>query len=291
MMPNSASRHFLLLLCFRAVSALNNRHVCFLDSFSSVRGPHFAALFDQVAEQTGLPDKRVALCTLRRDVESATNVQPLLEEDLGLDSCDLIVLDDYNPLSLEQKMKQINPSILWVTDGNAFEMRYRMRTSGLDHYIERSCGPLEGSLARLYVGEGAGAICGGSTMSIAHLRDDDPKAAPEPQFRGIELLGSSQSVSFGIEQISLQTHSKTKDMIDTITSLRTDQVFVWSQQLDQVTNFVMSASRKGTLEKWQSPPPVPSLVEVGSGGVQCDGEPAVDPSRTVQQIGDSDWLD
>ena len=290
--PISLYSFVLLMLLYRKASALNNRHVCLIDSYSSIRGPHFAALFDQMVEQTGRVDKQVALCTIQRDVEHVQDfLQPTLVEDLELDSCDLVVLDDYNPLSFNEKMNQINPSILWVTGSNGFEMRYRMRTSGLDTFIEGSAGPLEGSLATLYVGEGAGAVCGGSTMAIAHVRGDDTKATPEPQFRGVGLLGSGRSVSFGLDEKVLRAHPKTKDIIDTITALENDQVFIWSQSRDQVMSCSMTASRKGTIENWHSPPPLQPMVEDDFGGVKCDGEPAVDPSRVMQSVGDSEWLD
>jgi hypothetical protein len=221
----------------------------------------------------------------------------MLKDDLDIQVCNLIVLDDYNPLSLEEVLDQIQPSILWVSssDGNAFDMRYKMRTSGLDTFIERSCGSPEGSSSLLYVGEGAGAICGGSFMSVAHVRGDDPKGAPEPQFRGLELLGPQKSVAFGMDEALFQSHDKTKDLTtDSITCLQSDQVFVFSQRPDNnsVMSFVMTPSRRGMIENWQSPPPVPPLVaKDGIGGVQCVGEPAIDPSRTMQQSHDSEWLE
>ena len=84
---------------------------------------------------------------------------------------------------------------------------------------------------------------------------------------------------------------------DTITTLRTDQVLVWSQTTDQesttATTFVMTPCKKGTIENFETPPPLPPLGKTSNthGGVPCEGEPAIDPSRTMQQIGDSEWLE
>jgi hypothetical protein len=41
----------------------------------------------------------------------------------------------------------------------------------------------------LYIGDGVGAICGGSAISIAYLRGNDPKEAAEPQLSGLDFLG------------------------------------------------------------------------------------------------------
>jgi peptidase E len=289
--------HYILaLFLFSAVSALNNnnnhRHVCFLNSYDSAQGPHFAALFDQLVEQTGLPSKRVALCTVQSNHALAAERRSLLQRDLDLNDCHVVVLEDYHPLTLHAKMQELDPSVVWMMDGNAFELRYKMRTSGLDRWVEQMCGPMEGSLARLYVGEGAGAICGGATMATAHVRGDDPKAAPEPQFQGIGLLGPHRSVAFGLdEQVVLQTHPKTQSE-PMITALGTDQVYVWSQQQEEATSFIFLPSRKGMMEEWESPPPLPPLVDDAQGeGVQCMGEPAIDPSRAMQQTSDSEWMD
>ena len=286
-------------------AASTNRHICLFDSYSMVQGPHFTALFDQLLEQTGHSsgDKgfTIAVCALEEDSKSVENrLLPLLEKDfVGCPSCHLIVLEDYNPLTLQDKINDIDPSVIWVADaGNAFAMRYRMRTSGLDTLISESlCDTLATSPARLYVGEGSGAICGGASMAVAHLREDDPKAVPEPQFFGLGLLGPKRSILFSDDEYAVKQDTKTIVCKDTITTLRTDQVLVWSQTTDQesttATTFVMTPCKKGTIENFETLPPLPPLGKASNthGGVPCEGERAIDPSRTMQQIGDSEWLE
>jgi hypothetical protein len=279
---------------------------------------------------------------------SSTTIQQqqsqLLETDLQLDSCHILFLDDYNPLELQAQLDQIKPTVLWVADApNAFLLRYLMRTSGLDGIVQEMCGSTAAAYTAysadavsttttttttttmtkddddnqkegdrfhnlLYVGEGAGAICGGATMATAHLRGDNPKGAPEPQFRGLELLGPDQNIFFGSSRTSSPDESTTtmpenKSADNTAQTLDLDRVFVWSQPPTSiegdVTSFVFNPSQKGTVEQFSSPPRVPPLVDNGGGddeyssmgGRKCTGEPAVDPSRMLEQIGDSEWCD
>jgi hypothetical protein len=273
-----------LFLTLTSCLSLNSRHVCFFDNYETIRGPHFAALFDQIVEQTGISEKRVALFSITDDGKSTSQI----EQDLGLDSCVTLSLRDYNPLSLEEKLQELDPTIFWVPDGKSFALRYLTRTSGLDGLVETMCGS-DSETSVLYVGEGAGAICGGATMALGHVRGDDPKAAPEPQFRGLELLGPTRSISFGLAT-QLEQHPKV-DANDDITILQEDQVFVWSQKQGDATTFVMNPKQRGAIEKFHSPPPLPPLVEFNIGGIKCTGEPAMDPSRRLQIIGDSEWFE
>ena len=290
MADRSIIRHLIALLLLNifltpaSCLSLNNRHVCLFDSYETIRGPHFGALFDQIVEQTGVSEKRVAIFSINDNGKSTSQ----MEQDLGLDSCVTLFLRDYDPLSLEEKIQELHPTILWVPDGNAYALRYLMRTSGLDGLVETMCGS-DSEESVLYVGEGAGSICGGATMSLGHARGDNPKAAPEPQFRGLELLGPSLSISFGLGE-QIKQHPKV-DANDDITILQEDQVFVWSQKQGDATTFVMNPKQRGAIEKFQSPPPLPPFVELNIGGVKCTGEPAMDPSRRLQTIGDSEWFE
>lgn len=248
----------------------NNRHVCFFKEYSFVRGPHFNALFDQLVEQTGFDEKRVAfLSTIDHD----TNAQ--LKEDLGLQKLETFRLDKMKPLEMEDKILAFDPTILWVGDGpSALQLRYSMRTSGLDGIVERLCGSID-EKSLLFVGEGAGVICGGSNMALA--KGQDP--APEPQFRGLDLLGSSMSVCFNENAETTST-----------TVVGEKKVFVFSQQDGDAMSFVMSPTQKGAIEGLSHPEPVPPLEE-NIGGRKCTGEPAVDPSRMLQMEGDSEWFE
>jgi hypothetical protein len=273
-----------LFLTLTSCLSLNCRHVCLFDKYEAIRGPHFGALFDQIVEQTGVFEKRVAFFSINDNGKSTIE----MEQDLGLDSCATLFLRDYNPLSMNEKIQELDPTIFWMPDGNSFALRYLMRTSGLDGVVETMCGS-DSEKSVLYVGEGAGAACGGATMALGHVRGDDPKAAPEPQFRGLELLGPTRSISFGLGK-KIEQHTKV-DGNDDITILQEDQVFVWSQKQGGTTTFVMNPKQRGTIENFQSPPPLPPIVELNIGGIKCMGEPAMDPSRRLQSIGDSEWFE
>jgi hypothetical protein len=253
----------------------NNRHVCFFSDYSSVKGPHFNGLFDQIVEQSGFTEKRIALLTIGDTYEPMD--QELLSNNLGLDNLETFRLDRLNPSELENKFTKFNPTVFWVADcGSALQLRYYMRTSGFDGLVEELCGSFD-EKSRLYVGEGAGAICGGSSMALA--RGQDP--APEPQFRGLDLLGPSLSVSF-------ESNSAIDDMAK---SVGEKQVYVWSQQDGEATSFVMSPAQKGAIEGLSNPDPLPPLQEANLGGRRCTGEPSIDPSRMLQMRGDSEWFE
>jgi hypothetical protein len=282
----------------------NSRFVCLLNDYSTARGPYFNALFDQLLqEQCGIQKRRIALCTSESNADKIRELMPQLEEDLLLDNkhdcCNLFVLNDYNPLSLHDEMEQFDPSIFWVVDDNAFRIRYQLRTSGMDGILYQKCGgpaPSNDSSSSgsncLYVGENAGAVCAGASLATAHAMNQDPKQAPEPQYFGLHLLGPSRSISFGLSNSELTAHPRTCNFDpSTIIALERDQVFVWSQPPDEdTTSFIFLPSKRGTIEQWESPPPIPALIEDGIGGIQCDGEPSIDPSRIMQQVGDSEWI-
>jgi hypothetical protein len=253
----------------------NSRHVCFFSDYSSVKGPHFNGLFDQIVQQSGFTEKRIALLSIGDTYDPI--VQDFLSKDLGLDGLETFRLDQLNPLELESKFTKFDPTVFWAADcGSALQLRYYMRTSGFDGLVEDLCGSID-EKSRLYVGEGAGAVCGGSSMALA--RGQDP--APEPQFRGLDLLGSSLSISFE-PNISVD---------GTIKSVGEKQVYVWSQQDGEATSFVMSPAQKGAIEGLYNPDPLPPLQEVYRGGRQCTGEPSIDPSRMLQMRGDSEWFE
>mmetsp|Transcript_31168 Transcript_31168/g.47160 ORF Transcript_31168/g.47160 Transcript_31168/m.47160 type:complete len:324 (-) Transcript_31168:56-1027(-) len=282
----------------------NSRYVCLFDDYTTIRGPYFNALIDQtLKEQIGIESRRIALCTSRVNAERlSSQVLPKIQQDLLLDPkddcCILIVLDDYNPQSLNEKIaNQVKPTIFWIVDDNAFQIRYKMRTSGLDKLVERMCGSdnIDGG-GVLYIGENSGALCAGASMATAHALNENPKQAPEPQFFGLGLLGPRRSLCFGIPQTTLMEHPKIKSECSknhNFLALQDDQIFVWSQPPDQeVACFVFLPCQRGGIEQLTSPAPLPPMVggDYNIGGVQCDGEPAIDPSRMVQQVGDSEWI-
>lgn len=276
-----------------------------------------------------------------------------LAKDLYLDHTQLWILDDLNPVLLEELFEsdggvddddentnngndksalQVPPSILWVQGYNAFWTRHMLRTSGLDRMIQQRCccsgGGSSGddqekkhqnnnnsnnSSDCVFVGEGAGARCAGPTMAVAHAFGDDPKASPELQIQGLNLLGDDRWVSMGINSATLQSHSKTKDIVPNIEMCDEDQVYVWAQSSSPppprgdgsmpprtATKFIMTPQRRGTIERYTTPDPLPPLfirttsssMDEDEEGVACYGEPALDPSRAVQNpLGDSDWLE
>lgn len=272
----------LLLLLILALSLptihglSNNRHVCLFKKYSFVRGPHFNGLFDQLVEQTGFGEKRVAMLTIDGHGEPTDQ----LVSDLGLDAIEVFRLDETNPIDLEINFQKFDPTILWASDAHsALRLRYFMRTSGFDGLVENLCGSVD-QRSLLYVGEGAGVICGGSHMALA--KGQDP--AREPQFRGLELLGSETSVSFD---------SAIHGLDGAITTLDEKQVYMWSQKNGEATSFVMSPRQKGAIESLFHPDPLPPLVETYVGGRRCAGEPSIDPSRMLQMggDGDSEWFE
>jgi hypothetical protein len=264
------------------------RHVCLFDQYSAVRGPYFNALFDELFEETGLEEKRLAYCCIEAPPEATLAT---IKEDLDLAELKVILMDEYDPISLDAELQRANPTIIWMADGNSFGIRYKLRTSGLDRFVSKTCGPSSGSLAKMYIGEGAGAYCASETMSVAHVRGDDPKGAPEPQFNGMGLLGPDRSIFFGESSAVVATHPKTAGIVGSISALTPDEIFALSQSPNDIQCFVMNPSRRGMIGNWCSPPPIPPLVELDAEGVQCDGEPSIDPSRSMQRNGDSEWME
>jgi hypothetical protein len=303
------------------------RHICLLDDYDTVRGPYFSALFDQLMGETQHPTKNLAYFTSQADLSlrdatdlgSRNDRNTFLEElraSLALDDANLFLLDEWNPLTLESELSTSNPTIVWVQGKNAFRTRHLLRTSGLDRWLEARCAPLQEDAeisstkeesgchgAILYVGEDAGALCAGSDMAVARARGDDPKMAPEPQFVGLNLLGDDDDdrrVSFGVERELLEGHPRTCHycVAGNIQVCRNDHVFVWSQSptKETATTFLMTPSRRGTIEHYTTPDPWldrhnRSRPGQSDGGVACFGEPAIEPSRSVQRVGDSEWMD
>ena len=147
------------------------------------------------------------------------------------------------------------------------------------------------------MGENAGALCAGSSLSGAKILQQDPKEAPEPQFFGLGLLGADRSVSFSLDlQSNDGEETKTDALEETYSSgsnilLGQDDVYIWSQPSnDSATSFVFLPSQRGAIANLESPPNLPPLVVDMMGGVQCTGEPAIDPSRVMEQVGDSEWI-
>jgi hypothetical protein len=311
-------------------SLSTSRHICLLENYQHVQGPYFSALLDQLlTEQTNIRQRNLVYCTSHKDVEalqqqrySKESMDVILDEltdTLDLDHTELIVLDEWNPVSLQETIfasssNNINPkipSILWVQGQNAFWTRHLLRTSGLDRMIQQYCcgGGGNGSQDCIFVGEGAGARCASSTMAVAHIYGDDPRASPELQVQGLNLLGDDRWVSFGVDRETLESHSKTKDVVSNVEVCEKNQVFVWSQSNDAqekatATTFIMTPHQKGTIERYTTPEPLPPLFTSTSSssspssspsskeGVACYGEPSIDPSRAIQNVlGDSEWLE
>ena len=299
--------------------------------------------------------KSLVLCTTRSDLQYEEQIEedendgsfpdykkstPLdvmlddLRSCMQLDYTDVLIMDDFNPVSLSERLQlsqsrpssfssssdegsrsqMIDPTIIWVRGRNAFRTRHFLRTSGLDMWIrQRCCG---GMTARrggdsnmhcvpLYVGEGAGAVVAGATMDIAYVKGDDPRESPELQVNGLALFGDRRSVAFGLDTTALEDNHRTQSLMEkaAIELCNNDQVYVWSQDFtidmddsDEViaTKFVMTPGRRGMIEQFTNPDPLPILIDDTNSldeGVPCVGEPAIDPSRTMQRVGDSEWVE
>lgn len=303
-----------MLVLGRMVDSLSiaPRHVCLLSSYEAVRGPYFTALLDQLAEQAGHLDAlQLVLCyDDPLPVEETPNHAKTIQQDFSLSTCNILRLQDHNPISLWETLDQINPNIVWVTGSNPFGLRYRLRTSGLDDWIYRHCGnTLANGNGCVYVGEGAGAMVAGASLRIAHysLTPGTPSpasltaAAPEPQFFGLGLLGPDKTVAFTTlsiqEQEQLQASSPTDFDSSRLQLLTNGQVYVWSQSSDadctSATSFVSLPTRRGMMEQMLSPEPLAALIDDTNPpeGVPCLGEPSIDPSKQLQQTGDSEWMD
>jgi hypothetical protein len=266
---------FAILLC--VINGLkNNRHACIFKNYDSVRGPYFNALFDQVIEQSGFETKRGLLVRIDDDND---NLIENLVSDLDFDDMTVIRLDKISPRDLMHTIDAFSPTVIWGADAkSALQLRYFMRTSGLDFLVETLCGSMN-QRSLLYVGEGSSAMCCGSDMKVARNHD----RAPEPQFRGLELLGSDLSISFDQLLPELE-ENKTLKLLES-------QVYVWSQCDGKATSFFMRPDRRGAIEQFRTPDPLPPLVEEDYGGRRCIGEPSVDPSRMLHMRGDSEWFE
>eukprot|EP00536_Pseudo-nitzschia_multiseries_P011419 jgi/Psemu1/28840/gm1.28840_g len=181
------------------------RYLALFDDYQEVRGPYFFALFDQllelvVEEATDPPFRHVVVCTTRKDLELLENANSAIpddsDEDEDNDTCsedepsssddavsswlkdlqssleldilpDLIVMDDWNPLRLEETRwspsssssslppSQSNededadsqrgdvhlaPAVVWLYGiFNAYHTRHLLRTSGFDRWIQERC--------------------------------------------------------------------------------------------------------------------------------------------------------
>lgn len=279
-------------------SASNSRFVCLIQDYDRVQGPYFHALLDQMLEnECQFGQRKLALCTTQK-YDHREERMSQLEDDFDLDGCQLFLLDDYNPITLQEEVSNFDPTIFWLVDDNAFRIRYYLRTSGLDGILQLNCGGFSGK-GCLYVGENAGALCAGASLTGAHKLQQDPKEAPEPQFFGLGLLGTKRSVTFiqsktmddGEESTMTGSGSESSSTI----SLDQDDVFIWSQPgTGSATSFVFLPCQRGAIANLEEPPNLPPLVEEDDllmmGGVQCTGEPAIDPSRMMEQVGDSEWI-
>ena len=267
-----------ILLATAVVDSLtspnNSRHVCLFQSFSLVRGPYFNALFDQMMQQTGLESRRIAFLTIDKCFVPPSNIH----NDLDLDASETFRLDLMNPIELMKGIQNLDPTVLWATTNSesALKFRYYMRTSGFDGIVENLCGSMDQN-SLLFIAEGAVVTCAGSDMGLAKRQDP----APEPQFRGLELLGPDTSITFDTVPGS----------VSDVASLDDDKVYVWSQQYGNAVSFLMVPSQRGAIEEFQNRNPLPPLVEEIFEGRKCVGEPAIDPSRMLQMQGDSEWFE
>ena len=279
------------------------RHICLFDAYSNVRGPYLSALVDQLTERAGHVTTDAYDIVICRDSSSSSDSSSSdwknLHHDLPHARIHDLQLRDYNPLSLEEQMDQWHPTVVWVTGTNAFLLRYELRTSGLDRWVERYCVGV--SATCVYIGEGAGAICAGSSLQVArHFLQHDPTVAPEPQFFGMGLLGQEKTIAFSTleteeeQEVRFRHHDLDANKLSL---LKAEQVYVWSQSSDgdeiSVSSFIYLPNQRGMMEQMSSPPPLPPVMETEKEGVACFGEPAVDPSRQMQSstIGDSEWME
>jgi len=138
---------------------------------------------------------------------------------------------------------------------------------------------------------------------------------PEPQFFGLGLLGSDRTVAFVKDTVAVEDLETLRfahpDLEEPkLVLLKRDQVYVWSQSTSpvdgsiSVASFVFLPLQFGMMEQMTSPEPLPQWADDNNGdgdgdgdgsykkeGVSCFGEPSIDPSRQMQRIGDSEWLE
>lgn len=298
-----------MLVLGRIIESLSiaPRHVCLLSTYETVRGPYFTALLDQLAEQAGhVEDLKMVICYEDSQENTTYHAQQVHQDFSFLSSCTTLLLQDHNPISLWEQLDQIDPNVIWVRGSNPFGLRYRLRTSGLDHWIYHHCGnTIANGKGCVYVGEGAGALVAGASLRVARhaLTGEIPSrnAAPEPQFFGLGLLGPDKTVTFTTlsvkEQADLQS-SQTEFDSSRLQLLSMDQVYVWSQSSTSdgtsASSFVFLPTRRGMMEQMLSPEPLLALIDDDTNppeGVPCFGEPSIDPSKLLQHTADSEWID
>lgn len=311
------------------------KHICLFDNYDTIRGPYFSALMDQLMGETQHLTKNLAYFTSKYDLKQQqhddenedsedhdgghNDLMQILSVSLDLYAANLFLLDEWNPLTLSERLTTLQPTMVWIQGRNAFHTRHLLRTSGLDRWLQEHCTPLAqqkqdenvsisqtGDGAVLFVGEGAGAVCAASSMDVAYVKGDDPTMSPELQMCGLDMLGDDDNeylVTFGLEQKQLEEHSRTKHNIYDLANIQicqNDQIFVWSQSPVQTpaTSFVMTPRRRGMIERYTSPDPwldrryrCSSQSKDGGDGVACYGEPSIDPSRSMHMIGDSEWIE
>jgi hypothetical protein len=299
-------------ICMHAVAGMSkptgSRYVCLLEDYEKVMGPYFNALFDQLFELTGHEEKRIAFLTTQKDLDGissyrirgngsetktdddeievngyGTTTEALvalletLESSLELETTpEVFVLDDWNPLAIEERFSavrstgvgtsdgnddgkndksrdKIDPTIIWLYGNhNAFYTRHLLRTSGFDHYIQERCSLSSSSSSDdddncVFVGEGTGAACIWITMDTARVRGDDPKGAPELQAYGLKLLGNEDENSKATATTSaiegvvfVKKPSPISDNSPGIELCGEDEVFVWAQQPPQESNSALT---------------------------------------------------
>jgi len=291
---------FILVLSSAKTLHLNSRHVIFLKDFANVKGSSFYSTFYSVFEETHQEiEPRVAFFRINdasvgpQELAFQRQQQLQRQDGLSLNCSQSYDLRELNPLELEKQLGLFQPSILWIHQNdassqcNSFALRYYLRTSGLDRYIEENCGADNGVPCQLFVGEGVSpAACAGESMDIAHALQHDPKGAPEPQFRGLGIL--DKSVLYGKCQCLDQKNDNQLD----VTIVDDEQVFVWSQTRGLARSLILNAQNPDSSRtSWQDKEPLPPMVEVDLGGRKCIGEPSIDPSRRIQLSQDLEWME
>ena len=336
------SIHLLLLtLCNKShevhslsvATPTNPRFVCLIHSYDDLAGPQLTALLhglhDQASSLLSLPTTdttavatttttneqeesarpmRIALLSSPSNESGTTTEASLLSStlspsqlcnDLGAAYCQQVDCTK-GPNHVREALASIRPTVLWCQGQNAHLLRHFMRATDLDSVIEQQCGPaVPVDAPWVYVGVDAGAICAGASVRSCR---DDPSVAPEPQYRGLELLGPDQS--FYCCDETDNEKDKADSLTDwlaeaservghSVTPIRHGTAFVWAQANGRAQSFFVD--RRGSLERVCFPSPVPPLCEqdlASLEGRKCTGEPAIDPSRAVQSgLGDSEWVD
>ena len=299
---------FLFLLCLTtALTTITTppRHVCLIHNYASIAGPQFSALLDEFHQNAFPPStqKRVAILTVNDD-DSDENAKSLsiLQKDLSLflldDQCVTVPLHK-GPRSFRQaldRFQNVPPTMLWLHGDlkttNAHWLRHWLRACNADGVIEELCGGW--STPTIFVGEGSGAVCAGASVRTHPTASQPPP--PEPQFRGLELLGPNLSVL----TIGSNDDEPQQQLLDDARQrlghealpLRESQAFLWSQQEGNDVAQSFFADKMGCISKLSFPKPLDSIIQPDTGeGRKCVGEPSIDPSRAMQSSSDSEWFD